>query len=620
VPFDPLPILDAPPSPPTPAPERRWRSAGIYVLRLAMLAGIVWSMHHAQQRRTTARQAGPAPEIPLAVVRQLLPEAAALTPGPDGEVLIHDDSGQLRGSCLQTSPQADRIVGFSGPTNVLIVLDPDGVIVGVRILSSRDTREHAAQVANDPRFLPSYRGRSREAAADGGRLDAVSGATLTSLAIAEGIALRLGGAARSLRFPEPLAAADAAPLFPEAARVEPIPEIVGLWSVLDADGDELGRLLRTSPAADNVVGYQGPTEALVGLRRLAASAQPAAAPPAAAPPAAAPPAEPIAGPLTSAADSDEQPWAISGVRLGRSYDNEPYVGYVRDDRYYFRMFHGRTLTYLAALDLKAEGVEGVSGATMTSLAVAQGLVAAAQACVRDQERARSAQAAQRLQVRGRDVGTVLLTLAGVVIGLTSLRGRRWLRLTFLATAVIGLGFVNADLVSQALLVGWTQNGVRWRTMLGPLCLVGTALLLPVATQQNVYCAHLCPHGAAQQLLRAWSPWRMSPGSRWRPLLGAVPGLLLLAVVFIACGGWGVSLVDLEPFDAYVPAIAGWPALALFALGLTASLFVPMAYCQYGCPTGGLLNYLRRPGGRARLSGADALAALALALAAALSRW
>ena len=63
--------------------------------------------------------------------------------------------------------------------------------------------------------------------------------------------------------------------------------------------------------------------------------------------------------------------------MGSSYDNEPYVGYVRDDRYFLRLFNDQTLEALANRSLQDQQVEGVSGATMTSQAMAEGLVLAA---------------------------------------------------------------------------------------------------------------------------------------------------------------------------------------------------------------------------------------------------
>lgn len=595
-----LPLAAENVPPPAIRPARPGRAALVHVVRVGLFVAIVWTIHQGHQARAVARMQQPGAELPESLVKSLFPASAVLESSMEGEVVVRDAEGTRLGTLVQTSPQADRIIGFSGPTNVLLAFDAEDRLLDVRILWSRDTREHVAQVEHDPRFLASYRGLTRSQTADGPRVDGVSGATLTSLAIAAAISQRLGGADRSLRFPDPLTVAEVRPLFPRAAAIAPDPEFPSLWRVISETGGDLGCVLRTSPAADNIVGYQGPTESLLGLV-LRSPAESSAA----------------SGSAAAAALVPADAWDVTGVLVGRSYDNEPYVGYVREDRYYFQLFTGRTLADLARMDLQAEGVEGVSGATMTSLAVAAGLVAAAQAYENELARREQARLSRQVQMTSRDVGTMLVTLAGVLIGLTSLRGKAWVRIPFLLLLVGYLGFVNGDLVSQALLVGWASNGIPWRTMPGPLLLAAAALLLPMATRRNIYCAQLCPHGAAQQLLKGRLRWRVRLGPRWHRRLAMIPGVLLAWVVVVAASGWTFSLVDLEPFDAYVPAIAGWPTLTIFAVGLVASLVVPMAYCQYGCPTGALLNYLRRHGRDDALGLRDLLALLCLGVATAL---
>ena len=83
-------------------------------------------------------------------------------------------------------------------------------------------------------------------------------------------------------------------------------------------------------------------------------------------------------------------------------------------------------------------------------------------------------------------------------------------------------------------------------------------------------------------------------------------------------GAAFSLVDIEPFDAWVYSVAGWPTSAGAGGGLTASLIVPMAYCKYGCPTGAVLEYLRLHAKSDRWSPRDSAAAALVALAALLS--
>ena len=79
-----------------------------------------------------------------------------------------------------------------------------------------------------------------------------------------------------------------------------------------------------------------------------------------------------------------------------------------------------------------------------------------------------------------------------------------------------------------------------------------------------------------------------------------------------------ALVDLEPFDAYLPAVAGIAALVIFAASLAASAVVPMAYCRHGCPTGALLDHLRLHRRSGTFTWRDRL--LLACLAAALAGW
>lgn len=82
----------------------------------------------------------------------------------------------------------------------------------------------------------------------------------------------------------------------------------------------------------------------------------------------------------------------------------------------------------------------------------------------------------------------------------------------------------------------------------------------------------------------------------------------------------VDLSSWEPFHAYLFRVAGWGSLAFAAGTLWVAAFVPMAYCRFGCPTGRLLDYLRRNARSDRVGNADfvALGLLVLAVAIRLS--
>ncbi len=492
------------------------------------------------------------------------PEAASLQSSEEtGRFVIRNDAGETIGSALTTMPACRDIVGFSGPTNVLIALDAGDRLVQALVLSSGDTQEHVDTILSSA-FFEVMIGQEIEELFDGSRVDVVSGATLTSLAIVESIQLVARGSDKrlqprnSIRFPEPVHIRQVEALLPEAATLER--NELGEWVAFDRQGAVVGSILRTVPAADSIVGYQGPTDTLV------------------------------------VADKTGR---IIGIVVGESFDNEPYVGYVRDDRYYLKLFNGKTVSNLAESSVEEMRIEGVSGATMTSVAVSEGVFQAAQEQVALE--LKQAQANQEPAVRSngmvqlllvRNLSTLLLVCIAVLVGLSRLKRHRSFRVAFQLLLIVWLGLVNGDLVSQAYLLGLAENGLSTRLLGGMMLLTAASLILPIVTGKNVYCAHICPHGAVQQIVRNRLPWKIRLSGRLQFTLKAFPVLLLIWILAISLLRLPYSAVDVEPFDAWVWYVAGAATIVVAVVGLVASLFVPMAYCRYGCPTGTLLNYLR----------------------------
>lgn len=111
-------------------------------------------------------------------------------------------------------------------------------------------------------------------------------------------------------------------------------------------------------------------------------------------------------------------------------------------------------------------------------------------------------------------------------------------------------------------------------------------------------------------------WQVPPRlDRW---LSRLP-FALLGLVFVSVGlGLGLDLNAMEPFDAYIFQVAGTASIVLAVVGLVASLFQPLAYCKYGCPTGALFKMLRFTGTGDRLGLRDWLAAALLGIVAVLA--
>lgn len=558
----------------------RFRTLAVHAYRIGLFLSIIAMIHLGHRWYTAQRRGEQAEAIPVAEVLTLFPKAEQLGAfDPEhGEQAVTDEAGKPLGFVVQTSPQSDRVIGFSGPTNTLIAFDTENQIAGWKVIRSGDTKEHLRDVVQNEAFMTSLNGLSWQQAA-AAQVDAVSGATLTSMAIMDGISLRLGGKKPSSRFPDPISIDEAQAFFDTAATLTQDEQKPSLSNVLDERGELLGKVTRTSPHADQMIGYQGPTDTLVAINRDG---------------------------------------LVIGAAIRHSFDNEPFVRYVKEDRYFFNIFKGFTLADIASLDMVEAEIEGVSGATKTSTTVAEGLIATAEKI--EQEQPLPEQKPQPwLQLRARDYGTAMVVVAALVIALTHLRGNKLLRIGLQTVLVVYLGFMNADMLSQALLVGWSQNGVAWQRAPALVLLTLAALACPIFTRRQVYCTHLCPFGALQDGLRR-VPVRVRVPRRLDRILRLLPAVLLALVVVTAMGHLPVSLVGIEPFDAFVFRIAGAATLTIAIIGLLSSVAVPMAYCHYGCPTGEMLRYLRLNSASGRLAVRDLVATALTLLAIGMYLW
>ncbi len=547
--------------------EKRIKRWALHSYRVGVFIFIV-AMIRVQHRWFVAQQRGALnASVTIDQVSPFYPKADSLSdwsPDHGGQVVVDRDGNPL-GYVVQTLPVAENVIGFSGPTNTLIAFNADDRILGVSVLHSGDTREHLADIVGDKRFMAQFDGLSWDEAGRGTRVDGVSGATLTSMSIADGIAMRLSGAKPSSRFQTEIGLAEIRSHFAKAQTLKPSDLRPELIEVLDDVNARIGFVARTSPHADNIIGFQGPTDTLILLDKRK---------------------------------------RITGFAIRESFDNQPYVRYVKEDKYFQNTFVGLTLDEVSLLDLFEARVEGVSGATMTSMTVAETLVQASKELTRERG---NLSTSQSFTLTTRNIGTMLVVMIAMAIAFSHLRGNRRLRLAFQFVLVFYLGFVNADMVSQALLVGWAQNGIAWSGAPGLAVLTLAAFIAPVFTGRQVYCTHICPHGAVQDWLRRRLPYRVVIKRRHKRLLKVIPVGLLFWVVLVAMQHLAFSLVGIEPFDAYVIRVAGWATLSVAVVSLVASLFVSKAYCHYGCPTGALLEFLRLGAASARFGSRDVVA-------------
>jgi NosR/NirI family nitrous oxide reductase transcriptional regulator len=398
------------------SPGRRFR----HLFRFIALATIVGLIHKSHQEFLSKLNDKGQP-IELSDVQKVLPQAAALNSKDDNPSVVHayDEQEKRIGLITQTSPQGDSAIGFSGSTNLMVIWDEEDQVSSVSIRTSGDTVDHVDAILEKPDFLKQFEGKTREDLADLGNIEAVSGATLTSMAIIDAIALRFGGEKKVGRFPNPIQLEEVIKYFKTASELVPSTTHPSLVEVHDNNGTVLGKVGRTSPYSDQIIGYQGPVDTLLAF---------------------------------------DQNSSLQGMRIRSSFENQPYADYPNDDAYFESLFTGKTIAELADMNLTEEEVEGVSGATMTSIAMAEGIVKTAGDWDRESVSVKDS-AKPLIYWKARDYGSLGVILFAGFVAFTRRGKTKFFRITLQILLVCYLGLVNGDILSQALFAGWAQNGI-----------------------------------------------------------------------------------------------------------------------------------------------------------------
>lgn len=329
-------------------------------------------------------------------------------------------------------------------------------------------------------------------------------------------------------------------------------------TVLNPERAPIGSVARTMPFCRAINGYSGPSDVLLAF------------------------------------DPDDQ---LLGIQIRHSYDTPSHVKDVVGDYTFMEQWNGFTWDKISTLhDLPANNIYGVSGATRTSEAVAKSL-AARTAVHASGAGANSVSAiARSFSFRWQDAALIALAVAG--LALVFLKKKRWLqkrRVWIHIVMVLYLGLISGDLLAQSLLFSWSTHGVPWNTLVGLVILALVAFATPWGTGRRVYCTEICPHGHLQRWLGKLVPnrfkLRLAHDEKWS--FRVLPGLLLAVILIIVFLRLPLDLAGFEAFDAWAIRGAGIATITVCAVGLVYSMFVPMGYCRHACPTGFLLDLVKR---------------------------
>ena len=131
----------------------------------------------------------------------------AVLPGGGEAVEFEDATGMVTALYASDSGWAVQVTtnGFGGAIDMMVGIDKTGNVIGISIISHAETPSLGAVAAEDnaagEAFRSQFAGLSGTLAVskDGGTVDAISGATITSRAVVEGVNAALQCVAREVR-------------------------------------------------------------------------------------------------------------------------------------------------------------------------------------------------------------------------------------------------------------------------------------------------------------------------------------------------------------------------------------------------------------------------------------
>ena len=135
------------------------------------------------------------PRIAALNAEKLQKAIEAVLPGGGEAVEFTDASGIISQVYASETGYAVEVnpVGFSGPITMMVGIDKEGNVLGIDIVSQSETAGLGAVADADTSAGEAFRGQfvgtsgTVSVSKDGGEIDAITGATITSRAICDGV-------------------------------------------------------------------------------------------------------------------------------------------------------------------------------------------------------------------------------------------------------------------------------------------------------------------------------------------------------------------------------------------------------------------------------------------------
>jgi NosR/NirI family nitrous oxide reductase transcriptional regulator len=240
-----------------------------------------------------------------------------------------------------------------------------------------------------------------------------------------------------------------------------------------------------------------------------------------------------------------------------------------------------------------DDVDGVTGATITSRALAEAALNGSQAAARVLGFEVTASASPDLQFGIPEIAVLGLFIVGYIGHQRGFKYKKQVRWGSMFAGLIVLGFIYNIPITVAyfvkLVLGyWPQ----WQTHLYWYFLLGGLLFVVTADNKNPYCEWFCPFGAAQECMGLIGGAKIYSMRQHRNWLAWVQRGLALIAILLGVFFRNPGLASFEIFGVLFDLFGSSLQIAVLALVLIVALFVKRPWCTYLCPIHPIVDFVR----------------------------
>lgn len=268
---------------------------------------------------------------------------------------------------------------------------------------------------------------------------------------------------------------------------------------------------------------------------------------------------------------------VCGLTLGKNFESQEYRQKVIDAGILSR-WNGIPRTEVASV-----AVDATSGATFTEQAIILGV----------QNVASNQQFTPPFRLFTAENGSALLLLLVLTFACFFPKKIMKYRNILQVLSIVVFGFWLSRLLSFVQIVNWLSGGVNWRIHFILLVVLALSVFIPLVFGRAFYCTWVCPFGAAQELCGKACSRKVQFPEKTNRFLKSLRERIFIVLLVLLWTGFTFDLTLIEPFSAFSVKTVSYWMLGFAGLFLVISLFIPKVWCRYFCPTGFLLEWIRK---------------------------